>query len=67
VGHFWVDQTFDSVPIQGHGPAVRADAAGHYQKRDAEMNVVKFQVVRVLLALTALAASGLILEAGRRW
>jgi hypothetical protein len=31
------------------------------------MNVVKIQVVRVLLALTALAASGLALEAGRRW
>jgi hypothetical protein len=31
------------------------------------MNVVKIQVVRVLLALTALAASGLVLEAGRRW
>jgi hypothetical protein len=31
------------------------------------MNTVKIQVVRVLLALTALAASGLVLEAGRRW
>jgi hypothetical protein len=31
------------------------------------MNTVKIQVIRVLLALTALAASGLVLEAGRRW
>lgn len=31
------------------------------------MNTIKIQVVRVLLALTALAASGLVLEAGRRW
>jgi hypothetical protein len=31
------------------------------------MNIIKIQVVRVLLALTALAASGLVLEAGRRW
>jgi hypothetical protein len=31
------------------------------------MKLVKFQVVRVVLALAALAASGLVLEAGRRW
>jgi hypothetical protein len=31
------------------------------------MKLLKFQVVRVLLALGALAASGLVLEAGRRW
>ena len=31
------------------------------------MKLLKIQVVRVLLALGALAASGLVLEAGRRW
>jgi hypothetical protein len=31
------------------------------------MKYLKFQAVRVLLALAALAASGLALEAGRRW
>ena len=31
------------------------------------MNIVRNQAVRVLLALMALAASGLVLEAGRRW
>jgi hypothetical protein len=31
------------------------------------MKMLKLQAVRVLLALTALAASGLVLEAGRRW
>jgi len=31
------------------------------------MKVLKFQVVRVLLVLASLAASGLVLEAGRRW
>jgi hypothetical protein len=31
------------------------------------MKILKLQAVRVLLALTALATSGLVLEAGRRW
>jgi hypothetical protein len=31
------------------------------------MKVLKLQAVRVLLTLTTLAASGLVLEAGRRW
>ncbi len=31
------------------------------------MKMLKLQAVRVLLALGALAASGLALEAGRRW
>lgn len=31
------------------------------------MKIVRFQAVRAMLALTALAASGLVLEAGRRW
>ena len=31
------------------------------------MQNVKFQAVRILLALAALAACGLVLEAGRRW
>ena len=31
------------------------------------MKYLKFQTVRVLLALATLAASGLLLEAGRRW
>ena len=31
------------------------------------MRIIRFQAVRVVLALTALAASGLVLEAGRRW
>ena len=31
------------------------------------MKYLKFQAVRVLLALATLAASGLLLEAGRRW
>jgi hypothetical protein len=31
------------------------------------MKFLKFQAVRVVLALMALAASGLVLEAGRRW
>jgi hypothetical protein len=31
------------------------------------MNILKAQTVRVLLALSAIAASGLVLEAGRRW
>jgi hypothetical protein len=31
------------------------------------MKLLKFQVVRVLLALATLAASGLVVEAGRRW
>ena len=33
----------------------------------SEMKLLKLQAVRVLLALGALAASGLALEAGRRW
>jgi hypothetical protein len=32
-----------------------------------QMKMLKLQAVRVLLALGALAASGLALEAGRRW
>jgi hypothetical protein len=31
------------------------------------MKMLKLQAFRVLLALGALAASGLVLEAGRRW
>jgi hypothetical protein len=31
------------------------------------MKILKAQVTRVLLALGAIAASGLVLEAGRRW
>jgi hypothetical protein len=31
------------------------------------MKILKAQVTRVLLALGAVAASGLVLEAGRRW
>jgi hypothetical protein len=31
------------------------------------MKVLKSQAFRVLLALAALASSGLVLEAGRRW
>jgi hypothetical protein len=31
------------------------------------MSNVKAQAIRVLLALSAIAASGLVLEAGRRW
>jgi hypothetical protein len=31
------------------------------------MKVLKWQTVRVMLVLSALAASGLVLEAGRRW
>ena len=31
------------------------------------MKTIKFQVIRVVLALTALGALGLALEAGRRW
>jgi hypothetical protein len=31
------------------------------------MKMLKLQVFRVLLVLGALAASGLVLEAGRRW
>lgn len=31
------------------------------------MKNLKFQAVRALLALATLAASGLLLEAGRRW
>ena len=31
------------------------------------MKYLKFQAVRALLALATLAASGLLLEAGRRW
>jgi hypothetical protein len=31
------------------------------------MKFLKFQTVRILLALTTLAAAGLALEAGRRW
>jgi hypothetical protein len=31
------------------------------------MKFLKFQIVRVLLALATLAASGIVLEAGRRW
>jgi hypothetical protein len=31
------------------------------------MKVLKLQAVRALLVLSSLAASGLVLEAGRRW
>jgi hypothetical protein len=31
------------------------------------MNILKTQAIRVLLALSAIAASGIVLEAGRRW
>jgi hypothetical protein len=31
------------------------------------MKTVRVQAVRIVLALTALALSGLVLEAGRRW
>ena len=31
------------------------------------MKLFKAQMIRALLALSAIAASGLILEAGRRW
>jgi hypothetical protein len=31
------------------------------------MKVLRYQGVRVLLALSALASSALVLEAGRRW
>jgi hypothetical protein len=30
-------------------------------------NILRAQTIRVLLALSAIAASGLVLEAGRRW
>lgn len=66
MGHFWVNRTSVASQSQGLRPAVRAHAAGH-NKEGRGMNTLKIQVVRVLLALTALAASGLVLEAGRRW
>jgi hypothetical protein len=31
------------------------------------MNNLKAQAIRVLFALSAIAASGIVLEAGRRW
>jgi hypothetical protein len=31
------------------------------------MKILKAQATRVVLALSAIAASGLVLEAGRRW
>ncbi|MBA2314264.1 MAG: hypothetical protein H0V87_02670 [Chloroflexi bacterium] len=42
-------------------------ATGGAQGVHKKMNVVKSQAWRAMIALSALVAAGLVLEAGRRW
>ena len=64
----------------GHTPMVRSAgkvtglranrlsrSKGAVTKEDVHMKLIKSQAFRALLAISALASSALVLEAGRRW
>ncbi len=60
MGHTRTPERPDSVSDEGNSLEDSFEGT-------SEMKMLKLQAFRVLLALSALAASGLALEAGRRW
>jgi hypothetical protein len=60
MGHIdWPDRR-RTVQIEGNALSTLTEGT-------TTMKILRAQAIRVMLALVAIAASGLVLEAGRRW